>query len=163
MYNNNTILTMYKTLDFQETELSTTLFPAGLFIPNFSLLPWFLSYCEKFTKMSRGLGTRLTISNVLWVSAFFLLFNTQGVVIYMYRVEAFATGIQARRQGGFEGVRANPPFDRQKTSKLHILSILPFEGGPLVSLLLRITAVQTSLHGCSCSTGFFGGQPGTRA
>ena len=30
------------------------------------------------------------------------------------------------------------------TSKLHILSILPFESGPLVSLLLRITAVQTS-------------------
>ena len=31
------------------------------------------------------------------------------------------------------------------TSKLHILSILPLESGPLVSLLLRITAVQTSM------------------
>ena len=31
------------------------------------------------------------------------------------------------------------------TSKLHIISILPFESGPLVSLLLRITAVQTGL------------------
>ena len=43
-------------------------------------------------------------------------------------------------RGGFEGVRANPPFDLQMilmyTSKLHIISILPFESGPLVSLLL---------------------------
>ena len=48
------------------------------------------------------------------------------------------------------------------TSKLHVLSILPFESGPLVSLLLRITAVQMSLHGCSYSTGvceFVHGRP----
>ena len=49
--------------------------------------------------------------------------------------------VQARRQGGFEGVRANPPFDLQK---ILYTSILPFEGVPLVSLLLRNTAVQMS-------------------
>ena len=47
-----------------------------------------------------------------------------------------------------------------------ILSILPFESGPLVSLLLRITAVQTSLHGCSYRTGvceFAQGRPAWNA
>ena len=39
---------------------------------------------------------------------------------------------QARRQGGFEGVRSNPLFDLQK---MYILSVLLFENGPLVSLL----------------------------
>ena len=46
------------------------------------------------------------------------------------------------------------------------LSILPFESGLLVSLLLRITAVQTSLHGCSYSTGvceFVYGRPARNA
>ena len=41
----------------------------------------------------------------------------------------------ASRQGGFGGVRANTPKDFIYTSKLHILSILPFESGLLVSLL----------------------------
>ena len=55
---------------------------------------------------------------------------------------------------------------RSYTSKLHILSILPVGSGPLVSLLLRITAVQTSLHGCSYSTGvceFVHGRPARNA
>ena len=57
---------------------------------------------------------------------------------------------QARRQGGFEGVRSNPPFDLPKdfiyTSKLYILlSILPFDSSPLALLLLRITAVHESV------------------
>ena len=34
------------------------------------------------------------------------------------------------------------------TSKLYILSILPFNSGPLVSLLLRITAVQVAATEC---------------
>ena len=75
---------------------------------------------------------------------------------------------QARRQGGFEGVRANPPFCAPKdfiyTSKLHILSILPFESGPLVSLLLRITTaslVAATAPGYASS--FMGDQRGTRA
>ena len=76
---------------------------------------------------------------------------------------------QARRQGEFEGVRAKPPFDLQKmlyTPLNCILSILPFESGPLVSLLLRITAVQPSLNGCSYSTGvceFVHGRPARNA
>ena len=56
--------------------------------------------------------------------------------------------IQARRQGGFEGVQSNPPFGLQKISYTPfdcILSSLSFENGPLVLLLLRITAVQTNL------------------
>ena len=52
---------------------------------------------------------------------------------------------QAGRQRGFEGVERTPPLLTSKrfyTSKLHILlSSLPFESDPLVSLLLRITAV----------------------
>ena len=75
---------------------------------------------------------------------------------------------QARKQGGFEGVRANPPFCAPKdfiyTSKLHILSILPFESGPLVSLLLRITTaslVAATAPGYASS--FMGDQRGTRA
>ena len=49
-------------------------------------------------------------------------------------------------RGGFEGNRSNPPFDLQKiASELCMLGILPFESGPLVSLLFRITAVETSL------------------
>ena len=71
-----------------------------------------------------------------------------------FRVDLLRTDhvpTQARRQGGgsrgFERTRS--PFDLQKifmyTCKLHILSILPFESGPLVSLLLIVTAVQTSL------------------
>ena len=74
---------------------------------------------------------------------------------------------QARRQGGFEGVRANLPFDLQKiyTSKLHILSILLFESGPLVLLLVRITTVQTSLVAATVpgyAISFMGDQCGTR-
>ena len=49
--------------------------------------------------------------------------------------------------GGFEGVRSNPPFGLQiilyTPPNLH-LSALPFQSGPLVSLVLRFTAVQTS-------------------
>ena len=55
---------------------------------------------------------------------------------------------QARRQGGFEGVRSNPLFGLQKilyTPLNYTLSTLPFEIGPLASMLLRITAVKTSL------------------
>ena len=74
---------------------------------------------------------------------------------------------QARRQGGFEGVRANPPFDLQNILyELLILSILLFESGPLVSLLLRITAVQTSLVAAKVpvyASSFIGDQRGTRA
>ena len=48
---------------------------------------------------------------------------------------------------GFEGVRSNPPFGLQiilyTPPNLH-LSALPFQSGPLVSLVLRFTAVQTS-------------------
>ena len=56
---------------------------------------------------------------------------------------------QARRQGGFEGVRANPPFDQT----------VPFESGPLVSLLLslRITAVQAGLVAATVCEFFHGG------
>ena len=63
-------------------------------------------------------------------------------------------------RGGSRGFARTPLLELQKifmyTSKLHILSILPLESGPLVSLLLRITAVQTSLVAatvvrvCSC-------------
>ena len=64
-------------------------------------------------------------------------------------VAVFQDKIQPRRQGGIWGSSSEPPFwppkDFMYTAKLHILSILPFESGPLVSLLLRITAVQTSL------------------
>ena len=52
-----------------------------------------------------------------------------------------------RGGGGFEGVRSNPPFCLQKilyTPPVHFKSPM-FESGPLVSLLLRITTVQTSL------------------
>ena len=48
-------------------------------------------------------------------------------------------------RGGVRGVRSNPTFDLQKILQLYILSVLPFESGLLVSLLSRITAVQTSL------------------
>ena len=56
---------------------------------------------------------------------------------------------QARtRGGGVEGVRSNPPFHLHKILySLQLLSVLPFESGPLGSLLLRITTVQTSLVG----------------
>ena len=46
---------------------------------------------------------------------------------------------------GFARTPLSPPKDFIYTSKLYILSALPFTSGPLVSLLLRITAVQTSL------------------
>ena len=75
--------------------------------------------------------------------------------------------LQARRQGGgSRGFERTPLLTSKSTSKVHILSILPFESGPLVSLLLRITAVQTSLHGCSYSTGvceFVHGRPARNA
>ena len=53
-------------------------------------------------------------------------------------------------RGGVRGGSLEPPFSPPKdlysyTSKLYILNILPFKSGTLVSLLLRITAVQTSL------------------
>ena len=57
---------------------------------------------------------------------------------------------QARRQGGgFEGVRSNPPFGLQKDF-IHRLTVhfkcpIPFESGPLASMLLTITIVQTTL------------------
>ena len=38
---------------------------------------------------------------------------------------------QARRQGGFEGVRSNPPFGPPKDFICTALSALPFEIGPL--------------------------------
>ena len=53
---------------------------------------------------------------------------------------------QACRQGGFKGVRGGslePHFCLLKilyTPFNHTFSALPFESGPLVSLLLRITA-----------------------
>ena len=47
-------------------------------------------------------------------------------------------------------------------TSLHINSILPFESGPLVSLLLRITAIQTK-SGCSYVSSFTEDQRGTRA
>ena len=51
--------------------------------------------------------------------------------------------------GGVRGGSSEPPFRPPKyliyTSKLYILGILPFESCPLVSLLLRINAVQTGL------------------
>ena len=47
----------------------------------------------------------------------------------------------ARRQGGFEGVQANPPFGLQKI----VYTALNCVTTALVSLQLRITAVQTSL------------------
>ena len=52
---------------------------------------------------------------------------------------------------GRGGGGSNPPFDLKKilyaplNFTVHFLSILPFERGPLVSLLLRITAGQTGL------------------
>ena len=52
--------------------------------------------------------------------------------------------IQARRQGGFEGFRSNPPLapkDFIYTAIVHFKC----RTSPLVSLLLRITAVQASL------------------
>ena len=52
------------------------------------------------------------------------------------------------RQGGFEGVRSNPPFglEIKFMHRLTVyLSALPFESGSLVSLLLRIATVQMSL------------------
>ena len=56
--------------------------------------------------------------------------------------------VQARRQGGSRGFERTPLLASKRfiyTSKLYILSIRPFESGPLVSLLLRITTVKTSL------------------
>ena len=46
--------------------------------------------------------------------------------------------------GGVVGVRSNPLL-APTTFDTHILLALPYESGPLVSLLLRITAVQTTL------------------
>ena len=57
---------------------------------------------------------------------------------------------QARRHGGFEGVRSNPPFGLSPKDFIHrlatiyFLSALSFASGPLASLPLRITAFQTS-------------------
>ena len=71
--------------------------------------------------------------------------------MHVHTISNFRDGLrklcvmQARRQAGLEGVRSNPPFDLQKILQLYILSVLPFESGLLVSLLSRITAVQTSL------------------
>ena len=57
--------------------------------------------------------------------------------------------IQTRRQGGFEGVRANPPFDLQKiflyTSKLHILSILQFESDRVVIVKRQVSSVEPGM------------------
>ena len=55
--------------------------------------------------------------------------------------------VQAHRQEGFKGVRANPAFSLPKhfIFTAYILSVLPFESGALVSLLLSNTAVQTCL------------------
>ena len=66
------------------------------------------------------------------------------------------------RSVGFE----RTPLFTSDFSKLHILSILPFESGPLVSLLLKITAVQTSLVVATVpgyAGSFMGDQRGTRA
>ena len=53
---------------------------------------------------------------------------------------------QARRQGGFEGVRSNPPFGLQKHRlTVHFKCVLPFKSGPLALMLLRITTIQTNL------------------
>ena len=59
--------------------------------------------------------------------------------------------IQARRQGGFEGFRSNPPLapkDFIYTAIVHFKC----RTSPLVSLLLRITAVQASLIVVSVAT-----------
>ena len=50
-------------------------------------------------------------------------------------------GVQARRQGGFEGVRSNPPKDFIYTAIVHFKC----PTGTLVLLLLRITAIQATL------------------
>ena len=51
-----------------------------------------------------------------------------------------------REGGGFEGVRSNPPFGLQIILYAPLnLSALPFESGPLASMLLRITAVRLQL------------------
>ena len=75
--------------------------------------------------------------------------------------------LQARRQGGSMGFELTPLFgplnDFMYTSKVHIIIILPFESGPLVLLLLRITAVQTSLVAATVASSFMGDQRGTRA
>lgn len=54
------------------------------------------------------------------------------------------TDDSGRRQGGFKEVRSNPPFGLQKRFHIHAplnwtFSALPFEIGPLVSLLLRMS------------------------
>ena len=69
---------------------------------------------------------------------------------------------------GFERTPLFGPLnDFMFTSKLHIISILSFETVPLVSLLLRITAVQTSLVAATVCEFVHGGpagdQRGTRA
>ena len=71
--------------------------------------------------------------------------------------------MQARRQGGFDGVRSNPSFGLQRfyIHGLLNLSALPFESGLLVSLLLKITAVSKQV-GCSYGGLFMENQRGTR-
>lgn len=62
----------------------------------------------------------------------------------------FVNNTQARRQGEFEGVRSNPLFGLQKILYTPlILSVLPFEIGPVASMLLRITAVHTTSAECA--------------
>ena len=66
----------------------------------------------------------------------------------MQHVMDFSSNNQAHRQGGVEEVCSNPPFGLQKIlyallDCIYILSSLLFEIGPVASMLLRITAVQT--------------------
>ena len=53
--------------------------------------------------------------------------------------------IQARRQGGFEGVQVNPPFwppkDFIHCLAIHFLSALPFASGSLASLPFQTSFV----------------------
>ena len=59
----------------------------------------------------------------------------------MFQVERVNLHLRRNGRGRSRGLERTPPL----TSKRSKLSIPPFESGPLVSLLLRITAVQTSL------------------
>ena len=66
--------------------------------------------------------------------------------------------IQARRRGGFE----RTPLLTYKRFYIHRLetvhlSVLPFESGPLVSLLTRITAIQANLVAVTVRKFFRGG------